>query len=73
MSERRSALVCQRCGLAVYGWMGPEGSTVYKHAAVPHARSCGKSPVVVERVAWEAELDQLSNSVADMLRERRAQ
>lgn len=66
-----SQFVCQRCGVAVYSWStatAGHATTFWKHAAGPNIKSCGKSPIVVERKAWNAELAQFVTDAADAVK-----
>jgi hypothetical protein len=56
MANPKSEFVCRRDGLTVHIW-GPRGS--WKHCASGTTdRSCGKPPIVVERVQYEKEMSE---------------
>lgn len=62
----KSKYICRRCELAVGLWASGEGS-VWKHHGNLHRRSCGKTPLVVERAKYEAEMEAFARDAESML------
>ena len=60
----KSTFVCQRCGLAVSLWRGK----TWKHSAGSRVRSCGMPARVVEREAYERDMDEFVKGAAQAMR-----
>lgn len=62
-----SDFICVRCEVGVVRWASREG-TVWKHVANVHRKSCGRKPLVRERVAYEREMEAFVEDAVEAIR-----
>lgn len=64
----KSKYVCKRCGVGVGLWWAKGDRSYWKHHGNWHNPSCRRVPIVVERTAYENEMQKLAEDCESLLR-----